>query len=140
MIDIKTYILLPKEERQKHLELNEPCCERGGSSTQHKGVLAEFLGTQIPSGRILCCHACNNGKCSNPKHLYWGTDRENIVEDGETFGTYDTAWDRRVEKYGYEIACKMNSHGNKSAGGKAGKGKVLSEEHKRKISESLKRK
>ena len=48
--------------------------------------------------------------------------------------------DRMCEKYGYEEACKMQSRGNKAAGGKAGKGKVLSEEHKKKIAETLKRK
>ena len=42
--------------------------------------------------------------------------------------------------YGYEEACKMQSRGDKSAGGKAGKGKVLSEEHKKKIAEAIKRK
>ena len=26
------------------------------------------------------CHACNNGKCSNPKHLYWGTASENRMD------------------------------------------------------------
>lgn len=85
----------------------------------------------------MLCHACGNGKCSEPKHLYWGTDRENIVEDGKKFGTWKTPWERQVDKYGYEEACKRNARGDKSLGGKAGKGKVLSDEHKRKIAESI---
>lgn len=76
-----------KQERQLHINLNENCIERGGNSTNHKGVLAQFLDTDIPYGyKYMCCHACNNGKCSNPKHLYWGTSKEN-VEDSIIFGS-----------------------------------------------------
>lgn len=136
MIDVTEFIKQDREERRKHLRLDEPCCERGGNSTNHKGVLAQYLDTTIPSGRILLCHACNNGKCSNPRHLYWGTDRENITVDNTNF---KSAWHRAVEKYGIEEAKKRNSRGDKSAGGKANLGKPKSEEHKRKISESAKK-
>jgi hypothetical protein len=141
MIDIKEFILRSREERRLHLKLEELCCERGGNSTNHKGVLAEYLGTTIPSGRILLCHACHNGKCSNPRHLYWGTDRENILIDSVDNGTHKTPWQRTVEKYGYEEACCMNSRGklgNKN--GAANKGKPKSEEHKKKISLAIKKK
>jgi hypothetical protein len=129
MINITEFITRSREDRQKHLQLEQPCCERGGNSTNHKGVLAQYLDTTIPSGRILLCHACNNEKCSNPNHLYWGTDKENITLDNPN---WKTAWDRKVEKYGYEEACRMNSHiGN--AYGTGNKGKPKSEEHKAKI-------
>jgi hypothetical protein len=132
MINILEYMERTREERRTHLALDEPCCERGGNSTNHKGVLAEYLGTTIPSGRILLCHACNNGGCSNPRHLYWGTDYDNIIIDGKEFGTYKTPFERRVAKYGYEKACAMNSRvGNTFGSGN--KGKPKSEEHKRKI-------
>ena len=137
MIDITEFITRSREERRAHLQLDEPCCERGGNSTNHKGVLAQYLDTTIPSGRILLCHACNNEKCSNPKHLYWGTDKENIILDNPN---WKSAWDRKVEKYGLEEACRMNSRGNKSAGGAGNKGKPKSEEHKKKIAEAIKRK
>ena len=141
MINITEFMLKSREERRVHLNLEEQCCERGGNSTNHKGVLAEYLNTTIPSGRILLCHACHNAKCSNPKHLYWGTDKDNLAIDrADQPGGWKTPWERLVEKYGYEEACKMQSRGNKAAGGKAGKGKVLSEEHKKKIAETLKRK
>ena len=136
MIDITEFINRSREERRAHLQLDEPCCERGGNSTNHKGVLAEYLGSTIPSGRILLCHACNNEKCSNPRHLYWGTDKENITIDNPN---HKSPWERKVEKYGYEEACKMNSRsGNKN--GTGNKGKPKSEEHKQKIAEAIKRK
>lgn len=80
MILVEELIKLSKEERQKHLELSEPCHERGGNSIMFRGLLAYYLNTTIPKGRILCCHACHNAKCSNPKHLYWGTDKENLED------------------------------------------------------------
>lgn len=137
MIDTTEYIKLSRDDRRQHLRLDESCCERGGNSTNHKGVLAEYLGTTIPKGRILLCHACNNEKCSNPRHLYWGTDKENITIDNPN---YKTVWERSIEKYGYEEACKRNARGDKSAGGKANKGKQKNEEHKKKIAEAIKRK
>ena len=141
MIDVTEFITRSREDRRSHLTLNEPCCERGGNSTNHKGVLAQYLDTTIPSGRILLCHACNNNKCSNPTHLYWGTDTDNIIIDGANFGTHKSPWDRMVEKYGYEKACEMNKRkmvGNTN--GSANKGKPKSEEHKKKIAESIKQK
>lgn len=140
MLDITNFITKNREERRIHLDLTESCCERGGNSTNHKGVLAQYLNTTIPSGRILLCHACHNSKCSNPRHLYWGTDKENITIDAKENGTWKSLWERKVEKYGYEEACRMNSGGNKSAGGKANKGKPKSEEHRKKIAEAIKRK
>jgi len=84
MIIVETWIKeSSKEERQSHLDLTEPCIERGGCSTNHKGVLAQYLNTTIPHGRehkIHLCHACHNGECSNPKHLYWGTPSENELD------------------------------------------------------------
>jgi hypothetical protein len=138
MIDITEFITRTREERRKHLNLSEPCCERGGNSTNHKGVLAQYLDTTIPSGRILLCHACNNDKCSNPKHLYWGTDKENITIDNPN---WKNMWERQVEKYGYEEACRRNSlkmSGNTNGSGN--KGKQKSEEHKKKIAEAIRRK
>lgn len=141
MINVNEYITRSREERQAHLVLNEPCCERGGNSTNHKGVLAEFLGSTIPSGRILLCHACSNPKCSNPRHLYWGTDKENILIDSVAKGTHQSPWQRTVDKYGYEEACRINSRskvGNSHAKGRNVAPK--SDEHKKKISDAIKAK
>lgn len=139
MRNIAEFIKEPKAVRQAHLRLDEPCCERGGNSTNHKGVLAEYLNTTIPSGRILLCHACNNSKCSNPRHIYWGTDRENTFEDGKLFGTWQSPWDRSIEKYGLEEARRQNSKGKKGNNYGAGnKGKSKSEEHKQKIAAAIK--
>jgi hypothetical protein len=139
MIDITEFITRGREDRRSHLKLEELCCERGGNSTNHKGVLAQYLDTTIPSGRILLCHACNNSKCSNPKHLYWGTDYDNIIIDGSEFGTHKNPFERRVEKYGLEKARAMNSRvGNNNGSGN--KGKPKTQEHRKKIAESIKRK
>ena len=129
-----------REERRCHLNLETPCKERGGNSTMFRGLLAEHLGTEIyVDKKIVLCHACHNGKCSNQEHLYWGTYTDNI-EDQKENGTFKSAWTRTVEKYGYEEACKINSRGDKAKGGAGNLGKPKSEEHRRKISEAIKRK
>ncbi len=135
-MNVESYLLLSKTERQSHLDLVESCLERGGSSTNHRGVLAEYLKTDIYGKPADLCHACNNEKCSNPRHLYWGTRRENVL-DAIQNGTYKSAWERSVEKYGLEEAKRRNGLGDKRSGGLANKGKTKSKEHKRKIAETL---
>lgn len=131
MKDILEYITLPKAERQQHIQLNEDCVERGAGSYYFKGLLAHLLDTTVPVGhKIHLCHACNNAKCGNPNHLYWGTAQENRQDQVANGGK--TIWDRTVEKYGIEVAKAMNSRkGNTNGAGN--KGKPKSEEHKRKI-------
>ena len=137
MKHIEEYILLPKAERQQHLRLDETCIERGAGSYYFKGLLAHLLDTTVPTGhKVHLCHACHNAKCGNPNHLYWGTAQENRQDQVENGGK--TIWERTVEKYGLEEARNMNSRkGNRN--GEGNKGKTKSEEHKKKIAESVKR-
>jgi hypothetical protein len=91
MIIIENYMTLSRENRKEHINLSESCLERGGYYNNYRGVLAQYLDTEFPSGfKIVLCHACNNDKCSNPKHMYWGTRTENIDDyhksGGMTFG------------------------------------------------------
>jgi hypothetical protein len=140
MIDIlvESYLSREKSTRQDHLNLDDPCLERGGISTNHRGVLAQYLNTPIYGRPADLCHACHNDKCSNPKHLYWGTRKENVA-DARSNGTHISPWANTVAKYGLEEAKRMNARGDKSAGGRQNKGKEKSEEHKRKIAASVKR-
>jgi len=138
MEQIETYILRTKEERQKHLKLDEACIERGGNSSYCRGLLAHIHDTSIPSGKkIHVCHACHNAKCSNPWHLYWGTSSENR-RDFTATGQDKSIWERSVEKHGLQKAKEINSQnaiGNKNGSGNAGNSK--SEEHKNKISKAI---
>ena len=114
---IETYIQLLKEERQKHLDFSEPCVEIGGDSREFRGLLAHFVQTTIPKGmKILCCHACNNAKCSNPKHLYWGTPSENL-QDAIECGAALSITDMLKERYSFqELGKKGGRIGGKTKG------------------------
>ena len=111
MILIKEYIALSLAERQNHLDLTQPCLERGGFSTKFCGVLAEGLGTTIPERKIdgvnvHLCHACNNDRCSNLKHLYWGTPKENF-NDTVLHRGKPNPWLASVNKHGLERATEI---------------------------------
>ncbi|HYT44705.1 MAG TPA: hypothetical protein VEP90_20405 [Methylomirabilota bacterium] len=108
-----------KQERIAHLNLNEKCLERGGFSTKFCGVLAEGLNTTIPEYktdniRVHLCHACHNAKCSNIKHLYWGTPQENYL-DGMACGRIKSTWESTIKKYGYNKALNMIRKAQKKA-------------------------
>ena len=71
--------------RMKHVDLKTPCIisekidTRGrASSIEYRKALAEFTNTTLPNGyEYHACHACNDGRCINPEHIYWGTPAEN---------------------------------------------------------------
>lgn len=131
--NINDYIKLPREKRREHLDLNEACIMIGGStSVQYKGLLAHFLKTTIPHGfknKTYLCHACNKHGCSNPKHLYWGTPRDNHIDQVES-GTYTNLTERTKAKYGDEKFREMRSiAGSKSKRG-AGQNKLSIEQLK----------
>jgi hypothetical protein len=97
---LDVYILLSQEERQKHLDLESECIEIGGGSKDFRALLAHFLRTTIPASnqKILLCHACHNAKCSNPKHLYWGTYSENL-KDAIKSGARKNLYELTLDKY-----------------------------------------
>jgi hypothetical protein len=79
--NINEYMTLPVEERRQHLDLSSDCIIIGGGSQQFRGLLAHYLKTTISTKQeALLCHACNNAKCSNVAHLYWGTFSENLQD------------------------------------------------------------
>lgn len=98
---IDDYILLPVETRKRHIDMTQSCQEIGGrSSTEFRGLLAHHLKTTIPTAKkVVLCHACNNPKCSNPVHLYWGTYGENL-RDAWAAGAQKSYKQKFVSKYG----------------------------------------
>lgn len=123
---IEEYIKKSREERKSHLDRMQPCIEIGGDSRIFRGLLAHFLKTTISENKrgevriALVCHDCNNPKCSNPYHLYWGTHADNTKDQIER-GTYLSIPERTKRKYG-ESLYKELLRSNASKGGKANKG------------------
>lgn len=118
---IERYFEKSREERVGHLNLNEACIEIGGkNSTEYRGLLAHYLQTEIPtSKKVVCAHACNNHKCSNPRHLYWATYSEN-TRDAYNAGATNL-WQRTVEKHGLEKARLLFSERGTKGGKEGGK-------------------
>jgi len=107
---IKDYMVQAKEFRTKHLDLSDPCDVRGGGSKEFKGLLAYYLNTEIPTERyIMLCHACNNGACSNVKHLYWGNHKENYQDYVDNGGK--SFHQKMIDKYGIEETNKIRCAG-----------------------------
>lgn len=97
MIDITQYMLLTRDERRSHLNLSLQCIHRGGDSKQFRGLLAHTLNTTIPAGfKVYLCHACNDGGCCNPQHMYWGSPKDNTLDQIER-GTYASINDRKLK-------------------------------------------
>lgn len=129
---------LDRVERRKHLQLHESCDERGVRYSYNLiGLLALKLNTTFPQkgNKALVCHACNNPKCSNINHLYWGSYADNKIDLFESKGK-TTPYEQSVLKYGTDKASNILKN-NGSLGGLANKGVPKSKEHKEKIAKSL---
>ena len=113
---VEEYMLKSREDRMRHLDLKESCIEIGGSgSKEYKGLLAHALKTTIPTNtrKINLCHACNNQYCSNTKHLYWGTPKDNMKDQIDS-GNLTSIFERTVKKYGREKALEFSRPQNHS--------------------------
>lgn len=119
-VDINEYMQLSREVRRSHLRLDESCIEIGGLSQFYRGLLAHHLKTTIGGRSVYVCHACNNPKCSNPNHLYWGSPSDNVIDQREA-GTWKSGYHRLIDKYGEEKVKQMLSE-RSHLGGKAGGG------------------
>jgi hypothetical protein len=135
MLDIKEYMKKTRDERQSHIDLKSECIEIGGHSREYRGLLAHYLKTTIPKGhKYLLCHACNNGGCSNVKHLYWGTFSDNQRDRAKVS---NTVYENMLKKHGKEKTAKMMSE-NGRLGGKAARHKRLSDSEIQRRKEILK--
>lgn len=119
-VNLIEYLVQDRNMRRLHLNLQQPCIEIGGDSRLFRGLLAHHLKTTIDNRKALVCHACHNAKCSNPNHLYWGTNKDNWIDQNEN-GTWLNVNDRTKAKYSEnEYKQLLSSAGKK--GGKAGGG------------------
>jgi hypothetical protein len=90
-MNLSDYILLPREQRIKHIDLTIPCvCYTGNQVSGRlkvRSTLLDHLSLVKHHGdyNIHCCHLCENGSysgavCLNPHHMYFGTAKENAQD------------------------------------------------------------
>jgi hypothetical protein len=138
--NILEHMALSRSDRRQHLKLDQPCDERGLIYSYHlSGLLAYVLHTTIPKkgDNAIVCHGCNNARCSNPDHLYWGSYKDNHIDQVEN-GTWESPHARTKKKYGEENVSEIYSINGKKE--RPGGRKSKTEEHKQKISESIRNK
>lgn len=125
-----------RKERKSMLKLDEPCHERGLKySTQLIALVAYHYNTTLPENgnKVVVCHGCNNDKCSNPNHMYWGSKGDNKLDDYESGKqAKKSPFHYLVEKYGDERAKDLHKEYS-SKGGKNNQGVPKSEEHRQKL-------
>lgn len=39
-----------------------------------------YIETDAIDGKPLACHTCDNPRCCNPSHLYWGDTQDNVTD------------------------------------------------------------
>lgn len=106
MYSIDKYMLKTRNERRAHLDLDSACFlllkNQNTSGAACRAILALHLQTEMPEGsKVYACHACNNWQCVNVKHLYWGTPKDNHIDQVEC-GTYTSLMQRTIAKHGVD--------------------------------------
>ena len=59
---------------------NGHCQIRVGKRLVFAHRISLYIATKKHPLNLLACHRCNNAKCINPDHLYWGTDSQNMID------------------------------------------------------------
>lgn len=85
-----------------------------GGITYRAGRVAYLLGHGVDPFPLLVCHSCDRPPCSNPAHLFAGTDKDNL-QDCKAKGRLNTA---AGEKHGSKTQPWSRAKGESVCGAK----------------------
>ena len=106
--------LMSKERAPKHARKYDQYCwirgahynhnHRGSVGIRHAGKTVAYLATRLAywfaygkdPGKLNVLHHCDNMRCINPKHLYLGTQQDNVLD---RVARDPTSFKRRNEDY-----------------------------------------
>lgn len=89
LINLSEYILLPRETRIAHIDLDSPCeCLNHRKWQNNKILFRRVCGVlgihnDVPNrkeAKIETCHLCPEKHCQNPYHSYLGSSQENRLD------------------------------------------------------------
>ena len=87
------------------------CAGRGWGA--HRFACKIVNGPQ-PSNEMFACHKCDNKKCVNGSHMFWGTAQDNVDDKMNKGRHFVISGDEHYSRRNPELVARGDRHGSKT--------------------------